>query len=60
MNKQEYEYGIKETEKYWKRVFEHEHYNRCRACTNGCHGDECAFDVVIESIKRLEGENNDD
>ena len=62
MTKQEYEYAIKETEKYRKLVCEYEHYdcdhNRCMACTNGCYGDECAFDVVIESIERLEGESN--
>lgn len=62
MTKQEYEYAIKETEKYWKLVFEHEHYNcnynRCMAYTNGCYGDECALDVVIESIERLDGESN--
>lgn len=62
MTKQEYEYAINEVEKYRKLVCEREHHdcdhNRCMACVNGCYGDECAFDVVIESIERLEREEN--
>ena len=64
MTKQEYEFAIKNIEKYRKLVCEHEHhdcdYNSCMACINGCYGGECAFDVVIESIEQLERESNDD
>ena len=62
MTKQEYEFAIKNIERYRNLVCEHEHHdcdhNRCMACINGCYGDECAFDVVIESIERLERESN--
>lgn len=62
MTKQEYEFSLREITKYQEMTCEHEHHdcdhNRCMACINGCYGDVCAFDVVIESIERLECEEN--
>ena len=63
MTKQECKFAIEAIEKYQELICEHEHndcdHNRCVACINGCYGDICAFDVVIDSIERLGCEEND-
>lgn len=63
MNKQDYKRILSDLEKVIEIVCQHEHYdcdhNRCMACINGCYGDECAFDAVIEAIERLERESNE-
>jgi hypothetical protein len=63
MSKQDCELFISDLEKFRKMVCTHEgndcDHNRCMASVNGCYGDECAFDVVIEAIEQLERENND-
>lgn len=60
MTKQDYELFISDLEKFRKIICEHAHndcdHNRCMTSINGCYGDECAFDVVIEAIERLERE----
>ena len=60
MTKQEFEKFLDELEKIQKMVCNHGRNdcdpNRCMACINGCYGDECAFDVAIEAIERLERE----
>ena len=62
MTKQEFENFLDGLEKIRKMVCTHEgndcDHNRCMACINGCYGDVCAFDVVIESIERLERDSN--
>ena len=62
MTKQEFEKFLDGLEKIRKMVCAHEgndcDHNRCMACINGCYGDECAFDVVIESVEQLERESN--
>ena len=64
MTKQDYERFLSDLEKYREIICEHVHndcdHNNCLASINGCYGDECAFDVVIEAIEELERESNDD
>ena len=64
MTKQDLEKFLNGLQKIQKMVCTHEgndcDHNRCMACVNGCYGDECAFDVVIEAIEKLEHESNDD
>jgi hypothetical protein len=64
MTKQELEKILDGLQKIRKMVCTHEEndcdHNRCMASVNGCYGDECAFDVVIEAIEELEREGNDD
>lgn len=64
MSKQDYELFISDLEKFRKIICDHVHndcdHNSCMASINGCYGDECAFDVVIEAIEELEGKSNDD
>ena len=64
MTKQDYELFISDLEKFRKIICEYVHndcdHNSCLASINGCYGDECAFDAVIEAIERLERESNDD
>ena len=63
MTKQDYELFISDLEKFRKIICEYVHndcdHNSCLASINGCYGDECAFDAVIEAIERLERESND-
>ena len=58
MTKQELEKFLDGLQKIRKMVCTHEgndcDHNRCMASVNGCYGDECAFDVVIEAIEQLE------
>lgn len=64
MTKQELKKFLDGLEIIRKMVCTHEgndcDHNRCMACINGCYGDECAFDAVIEAIEELECESNDD
>lgn len=61
MTKQELEKFLDGLQKIRKTVCTHAgndcDHNRCMASVNCCYGDECAFDVVIESIERLESES---
>ena len=63
MTKQEFEKFEKfldGLERIRKMVCKHEGNdcdpNRCMACIGGYYGDECAFEVAIDSIERLEHE----
>jgi hypothetical protein len=62
MTKQEFKKFLDELEKIRKIVCKHEgndcDHNRCMASINGCYGDECAFDAVIEAIEKLKRDSD--